>query len=579
MRTRYFDFCGFASSSKIAWVSVLLAGCTGTIGGDPNPKMLGPEGAVLAPGSSPAGPGGSAGPGGQMCGAPATLGPRIRKLTDSELEQVFTKAIPGITWQGGAFGDSKASGTSFTTFADRQDLSQLVLSGALRQAKAFAALAYDDLQVSQPCLKDALPTADCVSKSLGLFAARVQHGQTESADLQVALDGYNSVLATSDAASAMKVVLASEILSPKTLFRFELAGAGGPQLTAAELAQELAFFVTGAAPDTELQALASDGTLTSSAGVYDQQVDRLLQTPEAGRQFARFFDELLHFKQVAGRPSGGPGWTSAIGADMVSETETFLRHAYSNGATLKDLFTEQVTPVSEALASYYGIPFSRVDTGTDLLPGGFDFVPVEQGKRAGILDQGSVIVGLEHAGALDPVARGHVLVDRLFCVTLGAPPAAAVATKTPFTFGMTPRDRLEVHLKDPSCNGCHSVMDPVGLAFEGFDADGRSRSMIPTYGGGPEKPVDATGTLTFLRAGPASFTNSTEFSAIVAQAPEVKECFVRNLATYALGAEAAGAGSCELEQVLSELATAADQVSLRQVMGAIVRLDLFKNRK
>ena len=38
------------------------------------------------------------------------------------------------------------------------------------------------------------------------------------------------------------------------------------------------------------------------------------------------------------------------------------------------------------------------------------------------------------------------------------------------------RERMEAHRADPVCAGCHKVMDPVGFAFENFDAIGRWRA-------------------------------------------------------------------------------------------------------
>jgi len=39
----------------------------------------------------------------------------------------------------------------------------------------------------------------------------------------------------------------------------------------------------------------------------------------------------------------------------------------------------------------------------------------------------------------------------------------------------TQRDRVAVHLEDPSCAGCHKITDPTGLALENFDGAGRFR--------------------------------------------------------------------------------------------------------
>jgi hypothetical protein len=51
------------------------------------------------------------------------------------------------------------------------------------------------------------------------------------------------------------------------------------------------------------------------------------------------------------------------------------------------------------------------------------------------------------------------------------------------------RERLAEHRKNPTCAGCHRLMDPVGFALENYDAVGRWR----TLDGG--EPIDASGAL------------------------------------------------------------------------------------
>jgi hypothetical protein len=51
------------------------------------------------------------------------------------------------------------------------------------------------------------------------------------------------------------------------------------------------------------------------------------------------------------------------------------------------------------------------------------------------------------------------------------------------------RERLAQHRTDPSCNGCHTVIDPLGFALENFDAVGGWRTTDEAG-----KPIDASGT-------------------------------------------------------------------------------------
>src|SRR5262245_22608131 len=73
-------------------------------------------------------------------------------------------------------------------------------------------------------------------------------------------------------------------------------------------------------------------------------------------------------------------------------------------------------------------------------------------------------------------------------VLLGTPPpppppvvpkleeTAAVSSGKPLTV----RERMEMHRANPSCNSCHRLIDPIGLALENFDVTGLWRTMDKT---------------------------------------------------------------------------------------------------
>ncbi len=92
--------------------------------------------------------------------------------------------------------------------------------------------------------------------------------------------------------------------------------------------------------------------------------------------------------------------------------------------------------------------------------------------------------------------------------------------------GLSLRQRLEAHRKNPECAGCHQRMDPLGFALENFDAIGQWRTNISG------QPVDSSGVL----PGGEKFEGPAELKKILLKH---KEDFVRNLTekmlAYALG--------------------------------------------
>src|SRR5262249_59776990 len=85
---------------------------------------------------------------------------------------------------------------------------------------------------------------------------------------------------------------------------------------------------------------------------------------------------------------------------------------------------------------------------------------------------------------------------------------------------------MEQHRANPTCAACHAKMDPLGFAFENFDAIGAWRSKEGDF------DIDASGEL----PGGVKFNGPAELKAIL---KDKKDLVTRNLAekllTYALG--------------------------------------------
>ena len=91
---------------------------------------------------------------------------------------------------------------------------------------------------------------------------------------------------------------------------------------------------------------------------------------------------------------------------------------------------------------------------------------------------------------------------------------------------MNVRERLAAHRENPQCAGCHTILDPIGLGLENFDAIGRYRSEYA-----PGDAIDASG---MLPAGADLRAASTELSALLADDPRLADCASEKLLTYAL---------------------------------------------
>ena len=152
-------------------------------------------------------------------------------------------------------------------------------------------------------------------------------------------------------------MIVAALQSPNFLFRSELGTADGDlnRLNGDEIATALAFFLTGAPPDEILRSAARGGAL-ATADERARQARRLFDSPAGRANAARFVTEWLDLERVSHVPKDPttyPGFTPAVRASMLHETETFVVDRLAAGATLPELLTAPTT-ISSDLQSFYG---------------------------------------------------------------------------------------------------------------------------------------------------------------------------------------------------------------------------------
>ena len=150
-------------------------------------------------------------------------------------------------------------------------------------------------------------------------------------------------------------------------------------------------------------------------------------------------------------------------------------------------------------------------------------------------------------------------------------PLERVAADQPKT---TIRSQLEAHRLDRTCASCHAKIDPLGLAFDNFDAIGRWRETERIEGGtGNNPPVDASGTLPNGKA----FAGPTEFKKLLAKNDdELANAFLEQLATYALRRVMTVDDAAYLQAIAES--TKAEEYRLQSLIRRLVMSDLFQRR-
>jgi hypothetical protein len=150
-------------------------------------------------------------------------------------------------------------------------------------------------------------------------------------------------------------------------------------------------------------------------------------------------------------------------ADMIEATLRLFRHlALDARLGFSSLLAGQTVFMNERLAPIYD----------RTLPPGSGWTESVDTRRVGVLSQ---LARLTADGT--PTPRGLWIRKNLLCEVI--PPHPANVTKTTMDTGMgTRRARQEAVINSaPVCTACHSLIDPLGYAFEHFDDAGRYREL------------------------------------------------------------------------------------------------------
>ena len=156
---------------------------------------------------------------------------------------------------------------------------------------------------------------------------------------------------------------------------------------------------------------------------------------------------------------------------MRLETEMFVASTITEDRSIPELLSADYTFLNERLARHYGISDVYGSRMRRIV------LPNLQ-ERGGLLGQAALLSLTSYPNRTSPVLRGKWLLDNILGTPVPAPPANVNTDIEDGRFApdATIRERMEVHRTDPVCATCHSVMDPLGFALEGFDAVGARRT-------------------------------------------------------------------------------------------------------
>ena len=368
----------------------------------------------------------------------------------------------------------------------------------------------------------------CASRIISKIARLAYRRPVTNTDVQILLGFFDAGRKDGGSFdSGIQFALERLLVDPDFLLRVHrpTPGPGASRISDIELASRLSFFLWSSIPDDRLLTLAERGELANPA-ILDKEVRRMLADPRATEalvnDFAAQWLNLRRVEEVVVDPDRYPNYDESLLQAFKQETELFIASTLREDRSVTDLLNADYTFVNERLAQHYGIPgiygsrFRRVT-----LP--------NHDQRGGILAEGALLATTSYPDRTSPVLRGKWLLNNIFGLSIPPPPADVdrnLETK-PGAKPTTMRERLAQHRADPSCNGCHSVIDPLGFALENFDVIGGWRN-VDELG----KPVDASGSTTSGK----KIDGLTGLRALLLDQPEqFPRTVTEKLMAYALG--------------------------------------------
>ncbi len=368
--------------------------------------------------------------------------------------------------------------------------------------------------------------------------------------------------------AGIEQLVAAVLVSPDFLYRGiapppDTQDAKFHALSDLELASRLSFFLWGQGPNDELLELAASGEL-GRPDVLDAQVRRMLAAPRAETLVTNFALGWLNLDEIDAFEWDRqlfPEFSPELREDFATEIDLFLRSILLEDENVQELLAAEHTFLNERLAEHYGI--------TSVRGAQFRRVILEDEARRGLLGKGAVLLRTSYGDRTSPVLRGAWVLEKLVG-TPPTPPTPNVETDLTTPAGEQPktiRARLEEHRSNPSCNSCHGVIDPYGLALENFTVTGQWRDVDWLA----DAPIDAS---TVLPGGKPIEGPADLHRALLGRPDQFVQALTEKLMMYALGRELEHHDMPQVRAIVR--AAAEDDYRFSSIVAGIVSSDAFR---
>jgi hypothetical protein len=431
--------------------------------------------------------------------------------------------------------------------------------------------------------------AACVDDFLRSFGARALRRPLDAAERELHAAFYGD-LGVEDSAGWADVI-AGVLSAPQFLYLIEHGDAAVSDrdqvfaLSAFELASRLSYHFWQTLPDEELWQAAEDRSLLEP-DVLAAQVERLMADPRTRVTLAELFAEILQLDSVPELDAqrADPVFVAFAGSDLPGPE--LRQHAVDEALDMLAYFTWTAPAGVEALLTSE-LSFAR---GEDLArlygvapwDGGSAPPALPAGTRPGLLTRAWFLAS--GSANTRPIERGVFVRRQLLCDELPPPPANVNALLPEPRTDMTTRQSLEALTEQPgtACAGCHATaINPLGFAFEGFDALGRARTEQRLFEHDGREvgalQVDTTSVPRVTADDASTSTGPVDLARLMLHSGKVEACLARHYFRFAFGRrEDLTADGCALEQLRARLV---ESGRIRDMLAEVASLPELGRRR
>ncbi len=392
--------------------------------------------------------------------------------------------------------------------------------------------------------------------------------------------------AGTDFTTAMRSTISGILASPRFLYLVEEQAEDKElPLSGYELASRLSFFLWSTIPDAELLASVESGALLTDAGLR-QQVTRMLESPRSqslshnfARQWLRLdglinaipdYERFTHYYSRFGCEQ------FKFGLHAMAEPLLLFESIMVEDRSIMLLVDSDYAWRTDSMDTWYGTPSTpftgRGENRFETYQSVYHRRRLNTRREGGVMTTAAMLTMTSDPLRTNPINRGAWTLTVMFNQPPPPPPDvvpeieaddAAIEAQ-----GLTLRQRLKEHQENESCASCHSKIDPLGFAFENYDAVGRWRD---SYSSG--LPIDASGDL----FGGDEFTDVVGFKDAMLARPELFiRGFCEHMLSYALGRQLSVADRPAVDEIVA--AVMADRGQFTTVIHEIVRSYPFQHK-